>query len=171
MRGKAPTRDRLSIVQRITPAHAGKSSQSPCCCSRTRDHPRACGEKMDTSEPIRAEKGSPPRMRGKGPKRSNAIFGSRITPAHAGKSHAVVRYAWRSGDHPHACGEKPKSQEESLQMQGSPPRMRGKGRRFPFVNRILRITPAHAGKSPFQAECTASKKDHPRACGEKFRKG
>ena len=147
MRGKVKQWPIRAAMTRITPAHAGKSSQSPCCCSRTRDHPRACGEKMDTSEPIRAEKGSPPRMRGKGPKRSNAIFGSRITPAHAGKSHAVVRYAWRSGDHPHACGEKPKSQEESLQMQGSPPRMRGKGGIGRVQPLAVRITPAHAGKS------------------------
>ena len=46
MRGKVR---RLNLQKRcdgITPAHAGKRTRPPWCPHGTRDHPRACGEKL-----------------------------------------------------------------------------------------------------------------------------
>ena len=49
----------------ITPAHAGKSLTVSPSRSGNRDHPRACGEKLYTNRYDVAQRGSPPRMRGK----------------------------------------------------------------------------------------------------------
>ena len=49
---------------------------------------------------------------------------------------------------------------------GSPPRMRGKRRRYDSTGGKRRITPAHAGKTLRDAAATGAGADHPRACGE-----
>ena len=86
-------------------------------------------------------------MRGKHLKQRCLHFAQRITPAHAGKTHAARSSGRASADHPRACGEN-KSYEDPEQLQnGSPPRMRGKlYSTFPTL-RNIRITPAHAGKT------------------------
>ena len=55
-------------------------------------------------------------------------------------------------------------------MEGSPPPMRGKGFKFPFVGICSGITPAYAGKSPQSLYDAAQERDHPRLCGEKRQK-
>ena len=44
MRGKLSLEMRLIIVSGITPAHAGKTTNSSRESSANKDHPRACGE-------------------------------------------------------------------------------------------------------------------------------
>ena len=66
MRGKeASTFDR-SAPAGITPAYAGKSPHRLARLELHRDHPRVCGEKTTLKSGEVREKGSPPRMRGKG---------------------------------------------------------------------------------------------------------
>ena len=90
----------------------------------------------------------------------------RITPAHAGKTTSARRVALPSADHPRACGENHKPLLSTLFAHGSPPRMRGKlGRNHKFLKEI-RITPAHAGKTPGGYGSAPQGTDHPRACGE-----
>ena len=50
---------------------------------------------------------------------------------------------------------------------GSPPPMRGKGRRMTAHGSRLGITPAHAGKSSAKWRLATRLWDHPRPCGEK----
>ena len=45
--------------------------------------------------------------------------------------------------------------------------MRGKGPLHLLRCRVKGITPAYAGKSPFQFKPNVTNKDHPRVCGEK----
>ena len=45
MRGKEQQRGALDRLPGITPAYAGKSSQSLYDAAQERDHPRLCGEK------------------------------------------------------------------------------------------------------------------------------
>ena len=52
--------------------------------------------------------------------------------------------------------------------EGSPPPMRGKVLRLPFMWAATRITPAYAGKSCMQHTALGWCWDHPRLCGEKF---
>ena len=69
-----------------------------------------------------------------------------IIPAYAGNTRAILRLAFKRGDHPRVCGEHFDHKGETLPAQGSSPRMRGTPVRCP--NPIRRP------------------RDHPRVCGE-----
>ena len=171
MRGKVPIFADPIEWDRITPAHAGKSSQPTIFSRCQRDHPRACGEKAPPSQIGHTNAGSPPRMRGKvNDKKIIQIF-NRITPAHAGKRAESPARGESTRDHPRACGEKTKSAPAAPKRRGSPPRMRGKVRVVPRRRERHRITPAYAGKSDGFSLCPRLAGDHPRVCGEKHTVG
>ena len=70
MRGK-PRAKMLEIAfERITPADAGKTHSTTQVEMLTEDHPRGCGENASLAKTLHTETGSPPRMRGKHPRRS-----------------------------------------------------------------------------------------------------
>ena len=92
----------------------------------------------------------------------------RITPAHAGKSKPLAVTSGHCWDHPRACGEKLIGGTHSFIRWGSPPRMRGKAKGRAEHLAATGITPAHAGKRPSPQIRSKGRKDHPRACGEKF---
>ena len=154
-------------MQRITPAHAGKSGEIFLIGLAAGDHPRACGEKTISPYSAGTGTGSPPRMRGKVVWDLLDESGRGITPAHAGKRIQHVRKRHGYEDHPRACGEKQFGQMMQQFQQGSPPRMRGKGAAVQSVDWTQRITPAHAGKSYGSHNGYKLSGDHPRACGEK----
>ena len=91
--------------------------------------------------------GSPPRMRGKGRRWPESVAANGITPAYAGKSLSETSIRPRLEDHPRVCGEKRRNGLQRTNPSGSPPRMRGKGRRWPESVAANGITPAYAGKS------------------------
>ena len=111
---------------RITPAYAGKSKSTFIGQSPAEDHPRVCGEKIQTKYTAAYTPGSPPHVRGKATRRCILQQLRGITPACAGKSRSL-----------HA---------RSSASLGSPPRMRGKA--FPIAPTAFEtgITPAYAGK-------------------------
>ena len=86
-------------------------------------------------------------MRGKEKGVKDNLDSVRITPAYAGKSKSGEMTVSHSGDHPRLCGEKACVLQRHLQTEGSPPPMRGKGRRC-------------CGNHTVNG-------DHPRLCGEK----
>ena len=47
MRGKVPCRAFDHVIDRITPAYAGKSRSSHTYQHERQDHPRLCGEKIE----------------------------------------------------------------------------------------------------------------------------
>ena len=106
MRGKELEGENRESHKRITPAHAGKSENSRLKWPKSKDHPRACGEKACATDFISRRSGSPPRMRGKALASFDAYTVTGITPAHAGKSSVRVNPALPHQDHPRACGEK-----------------------------------------------------------------
>ena len=168
MRGKETFLRRSSCKNRITPAHAGKSTLLCVEICLGWDHPRACGEKPVPFSAACSASGSPPRMRGKGVDAPEICQRLGITPAHAGKSHPLSCLAWCAGDHPRACGEKKGVLMMANNKQGSPPRMRGKVFSSYSFSRSPGITPAHAGKSRQVPILLCGSQDHPRACGEKY---
>ena len=85
MRGKVSFGVVEDILDRITPAYAGKSKVERNDGCKNRDHPRLCGEKNDTSRTSPSTSGSPPPMRGKVLKTMPKQKHCRITPAYAGK--------------------------------------------------------------------------------------
>ena len=70
---------------RITPACAGKRQRKHGVYSFDGDHPRVCGEKLESVYQVAAVPGSPPRMRGKAASSAPVSASSGITPACAGK--------------------------------------------------------------------------------------
>ena len=108
-------------------------------------------------------------MRGKVKQDDSTLYRRRITPAYAGKSYLAAVLQGFQQDHPRLCGEKKLTFENYKEIEGSPPPMRGKGKRKMKFEKYMRITPAYAGKSfhvPANGLCY---RDHPRLCGEKRR--
>ena len=92
----------------------------------------------------------------------------RITPAHAGKSDGLVTHGIKREDHPRTRGEKDFFTMFFHSVKGSPPHTRGKEYMMNFLPVIIRITPAHAGKSIFTYFLFDIEQDHPRTRGEKL---
>ena len=65
MRGKPGILWLLRCSRRITPADAGKTSDTMWQLVRLGDHPRGCGENFGKCTKNSGRIGSPPRMRGK----------------------------------------------------------------------------------------------------------
>ena len=94
----------------------------------------------------------------------------RITPAHAGKTSGSTPPRRPSTDHPRACGENQENLAPCKTCSGSPPRMRGK-LIYKVSERVpARITPAHAGKTLSHVVPALHMTDHPRACGENYKR-
>ena len=90
MRGKLAQCAPETCENRITPAHAGKTTFAILPFTDSMDHPRACGENYVRENGRIRLPGSPPRMRGK-----HYLFilfyrDPGITPAHAGKTIIAV---------------------------------------------------------------------------------
>ena len=170
MRGKVNADNVKQFVDRITPAHAGKSD--PCYSDHggNGDHPRPCGEKRMPYIVESDYRGSPPPMRGKAHLATSASWAGGITPAHAGKSASYQSPPVKIQDHPRPCGEKLEALGRFAHDTGSPPPMRGKDAEAAIEELSRRITPAHAGKSLYRVRTARQCADHPRPCGEKTKK-
>ena len=133
------------------------------------DHPRRCGENTFARSFRVRLMGSPPQVRGKRTHAGYRPRGVRITPAGAGKTHGVRDRRGSRQDHPRRCGENPKSLTVIISQPGSPPQVRGKLTQMPRRGRMLRITPAGAGKTRNYCLEVSDMEDHPRRCGENRR--
>ena len=92
-----------------------------------------------------------------------------VSPAYAGKRRTIPRRRSAAPDHPRVCGEKLYPICSSIDLWGSPPRMRGKAKEEPYRPCHPGITPACAGKRKTAWKGEGKKQDHPRMCGEKHR--
>ena len=153
MRGKLYRPAQAVSGARITHAGARKTVSVYPSAARASDHPRGCGENLNTVRRLTPAFGSPPRMRGKRICHAVGIICTRITPADAGKTELQTSLLRQSADHPRGCGENAAASFMPFQSPGSPPRMPGKliGALPDII--AARITPADAGKTPF-AFCT-----------------
>ena len=100
MRGKPLSVGIEEVAAGITPAHAGKTEVHSILPQLIRDHPRACGENVDSDMGEIYEWGSPPRVRGKHAPREAFRQQTRITPACAGKTGSPASPLCPSPDHP-----------------------------------------------------------------------
>ena len=161
MRGKVWYFCAADILIRITPAHAGKRSTVRCRTMSSRDHPRTCGEKLCFRFGFRCSQGSPPHMRGKADPKRHRTRQAGITPAHAGKSRTPSLRQRKRWDHPRTCGEKMDYDDAGVEMQGSPPHVRGKDAVKRHSACGLGITPAYAGKRALFPAGRTAPRDHP----------
>ena len=167
-RGKALRKKVKTILNRITPAHAGKSLRYPARFLCSWDHPRTRGEKCFSASLRYCTSGSPPHTRGKEIRKDGSTRHPGITPAHAGKRAGAVSDFAEFEDHPRTRGEKVCTKRTVEVQQGSPPHTRGKGFSLVVLSSSSRITPAHAGKRLNHGEPFARVEDHPRTRGEKL---
>ena len=86
-------------------------------------------------------------MRGKLKGISLQVKGKRITPAGAGKTVTYLHDVESAKDHPRRCGENLLGIQRMRQPRGSPPQVRGKQQKYLPLFKLLRITPAGAGKT------------------------
>ena len=154
----SPPRVRGKVVQylivppcrRITPACAGKRQAGKPVTVDEWDHPRVCGEKTGFCSLAIRWLGSPPRVRGKELRHMALLHAEGITPACAGKRKTKITATFARWDHPRVCGEKYFPTYTYTWQTGSPPRVRGKEHRRHPLSCKTRITPACAGKSPWE---------------------
>ena len=106
MRGKVVLLSYDFVLPGITPAYAGKRKIPQIVASKCRDHPRLCGEKVDSTFSLLIVRGSPPPMRGKVLWYRYSCPAVGITPAYAGKSFQKLLHNPLQQDHPRLCGEK-----------------------------------------------------------------
>ena len=153
---------------------------------RQKDHPRVCGEDEIAVKVTALNYGSPPRVRGALQRRVRRPDLGRITPACAGRTRAcglssapgriTPACAGRTSqgnfphhrvtDHPRVCGEDDDPGRVGVDLDGSPPRVRGGLCRHLGHRRADRITPACAGRTTRVMHTWLYCTDHPRVCGE-----
>ena len=106
-----------------------------------------CGEKSSRCVSCGFVRGSPPRVRGEGLDDLVILENYRITPACAGRRLFCYHRECRKWDHPRVCGEKCRKPRHYPPARGSPPRVRGEGRKTSEKPALYGITPACAGRS------------------------
>ena len=165
-RGKRGLGGVPGVVDRLIPAHAGKTARPCARLIRWRAHPRSRGENIQTSSQTVKTSGSSPLTREK--RRAGCIDGlvQRLIPAHAGKTLAHQVQVLKAQAHPRSRGENSVFMPARWRAWGSSPLTRGKPRaplrRWP----AWRLIPAHAGKTPRRSSARMTRRAHPRSRGE-----
>ena len=132
---------------RIIPAYAGNTVRCLRYWWFAWDHPRVCGEHIQTLRDWRVILGSSPRMRGTPCDAFSEKLLAGIIPAYAGNT---ARGFWRplpKRDHPRVCGEHNRTRRDFRVYEGSSPRMRGTHITFPLNINTFGIIPAYAGNT------------------------
>ena len=156
----------LLDLQRLIPAHAGKTLRCGCRCGRIWAHPRSRGENPSKARPCCRLRGSSPLTRGKPGLSARTLRRVRLIPAHAGKTPVRGGARGCDGAHPRSRGENALPQSQSHRSGGSSPLTRGKPR-CAASSRIKRgLIPAHAGKTRRRRRARRGRRAHPRSRGE-----
>ena len=104
-RGKLLARTQGNLLQRLIPAHAGKTSRRTCPSRRREAHPHSRGENAAGIASVALTQGSSPLTRGKRLDQLQGALWPRLIPAHAGKTHRQ-HTAWpASTAHPRSRGK------------------------------------------------------------------
>ena len=135
------------VVDRFTPACAGRRRNSSGPSSPTRVHPRVCGEEIRRAGISEASSGSPPRVRGGGDPTRPATTCAGFTPACAGRRTSRCTRRRPAGVHPRVCGEEDSAPIGAGAAWGSPPRVRGGAGDIGAIDTPRGFTPACAGRS------------------------
>ena len=132
---------------RIIPADAGSTCLRCRPRTRTGDHPRGCGEHVQSLGHQSLDGGSSPRMRGALVSVSCMLLPRRIIPADAGSTWISRLASSNTWDHPRGCGEHANRPSVIRSYLGSSPRMRGAHVEITDASTGERIIPADAGST------------------------
>ena len=151
---------------RITPARAGRTSETRFTLVSARDHPRSRGKDSKIDFRYFRPWGSPPLAREGlcSSNRKSCIH--RITPARAGRTIQADKLQRNCGDHPRSRGKDATGSITFTIKPGSPPLAReGQYRKY---RKLIPagITPARAGRTYKPTACHTLIWDHPRSRGK-----
>ena len=173
MRGSSPlTRGKpISIAVSasgagLIPAHAGKTRLSRWPGSPPAAHPRSRGENACVCFERRCLTGSSPLTRGKRRCSHRSRRPAGLIPAHAGKTCQRGPSARRRRAHPRSRGENAVGVACAAGDDGSSPLTRGKRISHFEKPLVMRLIPAHAGKTGHIAKAPHRDAAHPRSRGE-----
>ena len=147
-RGKPPHPRTMDRSGGLIPAHAGKTPALAAKSPKWAAHPRSRGENISGLFIDAAAKGSSPLTRGKPHRAAVGIRRRGLIPAHAGKTGCRRSAPWPPRAHPRSRGENILYGLHNHLSEGSSPLTRGKRWRMCRVMSVLRLIPAHAGKTP-----------------------
>ena len=165
-RGKPTTSRKGSGPSRLIPAHAGKTRRARRYGRSVPAHPRSRGENAFRRPVVNHDVGSSPLTRGKRLRSRRTRAARRLIPAHAGKT-AVSVAVWVSGSaHPRSRGENRATGSSARRGRGSSPLTRGKRPTTGSPYSLLRLIPAHAGKTRTARPWVTRLPAHPRSRGE-----
>ncbi len=151
---------------RITPAGAGTCALCRSKLCFLEDHPRGCGDMVDSFASAWSSNGSPPRVRGHAVPECCRKRCPGITPAGAGTWYQAVSDIRRKKDHPRGCGDMSGAALRFSVSAGSPPRVRGHVACTDMAVAFPGITPAGAGTCMNEVQAMGKVRDHPRGCGD-----
>ena len=129
-------------------------------------HPRSRGENEDSGTQTSQMTGSSPLTRGKPCERSKKWVHTRLIPAHAGKTMGAGQSRSCRPAHPRSRGENAMSARQNLSRYGSSPLTRGKRLFDGRPGGLVRLIPAHAGKTREASMAAFMVSAHPRSRGE-----
>ena len=104
-RGKPVVWDGVGRLERLIPAHAGKTADALRQAGHHRAHPRSRGENDAALAELTREAGSSPLTRGKRSAMRRGRSGRGLIPAHAGKTLVVRLCFFLRAAHPRSRGE------------------------------------------------------------------
>ena len=148
------------------PACAGKPVPTSSCPSRSRVHPRVCGEALADAASMVPAAGPSPRVRGSLRRHLTVRHGRRSIPACAGKPPDSSPRDQQGRVHPRVCGEACGSGTRTQPPTGPSPRVRGSPVAPVPSTMVLGSIPACAGKPRSAAGACPREWVHPRVCGE-----
>ena len=172
-RGSSPlTRGKRSgllfgpFLDRLIPAHAGKTVPVGVCHLYAGAHPRSRGENSVSLSIAYMSGGSSPLTRGKRDGVHCLSPSEGLIPAHAGKTYQILASIRINGAHPRSRGENKALDTDAHPTQGSSPLTRGKLLSHKRKSDKVRLIPAHAGKTPRRRRRRWCPTAHPRSRGE-----
>ncbi len=124
-RGGRRTQRRQRLVERNTPASAGRTALRAGPGIVNAEHPRVGGEDDPDPGGAGGRPGTPPRRRGGPPQPQRDVHRRRNTPASAGRTPCGTGRTPRCAEHPRVGGEDALPQPWSSRAVGTPPRRRG----------------------------------------------
>ena len=113
------------LMDGIIPTRVGTSETHKSERLERRDHPHACGDKLETLSRRACISGSSPRVWGQAELAKSANSTNRIIPTRVGTSLFTPKNTRLWKDHPHACGDKGVKNMKPMQYSGSSPRVWG----------------------------------------------
>ena len=110
---------------RFIPTPVGRLVHPVCLPAPAPVHPHACGEITASNRQVNLTGGSSPRLWGDLPHPPHNVSWQRFIPTPVGRLGCLLRPAFCTAVHPHACGEIQINQTPSRPLCGSSPRLWG----------------------------------------------